>query len=112
MQRMSRGEKPSKKDILFLTSEDKKTPIPSKIFTANGCKKCDFKGYLGRTMIQEVLIVDEDIRTLVMQHKDSHTIKKVAINKKMTTFRQNGIQKICAGITTIEEVLHNSQLDL
>ena len=106
------GEKPSKKDILFLTSEDKKTPIPSKIFTANGCKKCDFKGYLGRTMIQEVLIVDEDIRTLVMQHKDSHTIKKVAINKKMTTFRQNGIQKICAGITTIEEVLHNSQLDL
>ena len=105
-------KKPSKQDILFLTSEDKKTAVPAKIFTAKGCKKCDFKGYSGRTMIQEILVVDEEIRTLVMQHKDSHSIKKAALNKQMTTFRQNGIQKVCEGITTIEEVLHNSQLDL
>ena len=104
--------KPSKEDRDFLSSEDKTLKIPAKIFKAGGCKKCDFKGYMGRTMIQEILIVDEDIRTLVMRHRDSHSIKKMALSKGMVTFRQNGIQKVCEGLTTVEEVIHNSQLDL
>lgn len=104
--------KPLKEDISFLSSEDKKQKIPAKIFKTGGCKKCDFKGYMGRTMIQEILIVDEDIRTLVMRHRDSHSIKKMALSKGMVTFRQNGIQKVCEGLTTVEEVIHNSQLDL
>ncbi len=107
-----KGYRPSKKDLLFLKSEDKNTRIPSKIFKPEGCRQCEFKGYEGRTMIQEILVVDEDIRTLVMRHKDSHSIKKSALAKGMTSFRQNGIQKVCQGITTIEEVIHNSQLDL
>jgi len=106
------SHKVSKKDILFLTSEDKNTKVPPKIFKAKGCKKCDFKGYVGRTMIQEVLVTDEEIRTLVMRHKDSHSIKKSAIKKGMVSFRQNGIEKVCKGITTIEEVLYNTQLDV
>ncbi len=103
--------KPLKRDIQFLTSEDPDIKIPSKIFKAKGCKNCEFKGYVGRTMIQEILITDEDIRTLIMNHKDSHVIKKAASKKGMVTFRQNGIEKICKGITTIEEVLYNTQLD-
>ena len=102
-----------KKDIAFLTSEVKDTPIPPKLFKAKGCKKCEFKGYVGRTMIQEVLIVNEEMRTLIMNHKDSHTIKKKALEDgSMTTFRQNGIQKVCEGITTIEEVIYNTQIDV
>ena len=62
-------------------------------------------------MIQEILVTDEDIRTLIMNHKDSHSIKKKAMQKGMVTFRQNGIEKICKGITTIEEVLYTTQLD-
>ena len=103
--------KPTKQEIKFLTSEKKDLKLPAKIFKAKGCKHCEFKGYVGRTMIQEVLVTDEDIRTLVMNHKDSYSIKKAAIKKGMTTFRQNGIEKICKGITTIEEVLYNTQLD-
>ena len=103
--------KPSKQDIALLTSEKKEQKIPAKIFKAKGCKKCEFKGYIGRTMIQEILVTDEDIRTLIMNHKDSHSIKKKAIQKGMVTFRQNGIEKICKGITTIEEVLYTTQLD-
>ena len=104
--------KASKQDIVFLTSENPELKLPAKIFKAKGCKKCEFKGYIGRTMIQEILVMDEDIRTLVMNHKDSHSIKKAALKKGMTTFRQNGIDKICKGITTIEEVLYNTQLDV
>ena len=103
--------KPLKRDLQFLRSEDPDIKIPSKIFRAKGCKNCEFKGYVGRTMIQEIMTTDEDIRTLVMQHKDSHAIKKAATKKGMVTFRQNGIEKVCKGITTIEEVLFNTQLD-
>ncbi len=103
--------KPTKQDIAFLTSEKPDLKLPAKIFKAKGCKNCEFKGYVGRTMIQEILVTDEEIRTLVMNHKDSHSIKKTAIKKGMTTFRQNGIEKICKGITTIEEVVYNTQLD-
>ena len=101
-----------KKDILFLTSENPNTILPDRLFKAKGCKKCEFKGYAGRTMIQEILTVNEDMRTLIMQHKDSHTIKKSALQQGMMTFRQNGIEKVCEGITTIEEVFYNTQIDV
>ena len=104
--------KPGKRDMAFLKKENPTLKVPAKIFRAKGCKKCDFKGYIGRTMIQEVLITDEDIRTLIMNQKDSHSIKKAALKKGMATFRQNGVEKICKGITTIEEVLYNTQLDV
>ena len=99
------------REKLFLLSENPDLKLPAKIFKAKGCKKCDFKGYVGRTMIQEILVTDEDIRTLIMREQDSHSIKKAAIKKGMTTFRQNGIEKILKGITTVEEVLHNTQLE-
>ncbi len=102
----------TKKDLHFFKGEDTDVEPPKKIFHSKGCKRCNFKGYVGRTMIQEILIVDEDIRSLVMTHKDSHTIKKMAQKKGMVTFRQNGIHKVCEGITTVEEVLYNTQLDV
>ena len=104
--------KPSKQDMYFFKEEDFGRPLPKKIFKAKGCKKCNFKGCIGRTMIQEILIVDEDIRSLVLQQKDSYTIKKAALEKGMMTFRINGVHKVCDGITTVEEVLFNTQLDV
>ncbi len=83
-----------------------------RIHKAVGCEKCNYKGYLGRTLIQELLIVSEEIRTLVMQRKDSGTIKKKAIEQGMRTFRDHGVEKVLNGITTIEEVLSNTQTDL
>jgi general secretion pathway protein E len=83
-----------------------------RIHKAVGCEKCNYKGYVGRTLIQELLIVTEEIRTLIMQRKDSNTIKKMAVEQGMKSFRDNGVDKILQGITTIEEVLSNSQTDL
>jgi len=83
-----------------------------RVHKAVGCEKCNYKGYIGRTLIQELLIVTEEIRTLIMQRKDSNTIKKKAVEQGMRTFRDHGVEKVLAGITTIEEVLSNSQTDL
>jgi len=82
------------------------------IHRAVGCEHCNGKGYLGRTLIQELLMVNEEIRSLIMQRKDGGTIKKAAIAQGMKTFREHGIEKVLKGITTIEEVLSNTQVDL
>jgi general secretion pathway protein E len=82
------------------------------IFRAVGCNHCNQKGYLGRSVIQELLLVTDDIRTLIMQRVDGNTIKKEAIKNGMITFRDHGIQKVLSGITTIEEVLTSTQMDM
>lgn len=84
----------------------------SNICRAIGCEKCNQKGYIGRTIIAELLVVDDDIRSLIMQRKDGNSIRKLAIQKGMKTFRDHGIQKVLSGVTTIEELLTNTQLDL
>jgi general secretion pathway protein E len=82
------------------------------ICKAVGCDHCNQKGVVGRTNIQELLEVTEDIRSLIMQKKDGNTIKRQAIANGMKTFRDHGIQKVLSGITTIEELLANTQLDI
>ena len=86
--------------------------LNGQIHKAVGCDLCNGKGYMGRTLIQELLLVSEDIRTLIMQRKDSSAIKRKAVEQGMVPFREHGVEKILAGITTIEEVLANSQTDL
>lgn len=83
-----------------------------RIHKAVGCEHCNYKGYGGRTLIQELLTVTEEVRTLVMQRHDSSVIKKKAVEQGMTTFRDHGIEKVLQGVTTIEEVLSNTQTDL
>ncbi len=82
------------------------------IHRAVGCSNCNQKGYIGRTIIGELLIVNDDIRSLVMQRKDGNSIRKAAVQGGMKTFRDHGIQKVLTGISTIEELLSNTQLDL
>ncbi|MCM2280625.1 MAG: type II secretion system ATPase GspE [Bdellovibrionaceae bacterium] len=83
-----------------------------RIFRAMGCTHCNGKGYIGRTIIMELLMVSEPMRSLIMQRKDGGTLKKQAVTEGMKTFRDHGIQKVLQGITTIEEVLSNTQIDL
>lgn len=82
------------------------------IYKAKGCDQCEQKGYIGRTAIQELLIVTDPIRKYIIQSSDGQTIKKEALKQKMVPFRDHGIQKILEGVTTVEEVLANTQIDL
>ncbi len=102
---------PSDAEILSI-GVNREEADKTEIFRAVGCDKCNNKGYSGRTLIQELLLVTEEIRTLVMQRKDSGAIKKLAVDQGMVTFRDHGIEKILSGITTIEEVISNTQTDL
>jgi general secretion pathway protein E len=76
-----------------------------------GCNECAQKGYAGRTLIQEFLEMDDNLRSLIMKRADGSQIKKAAEANGMVTFRDHGIQKVLDGITSIEEVLTNTQVD-
>jgi general secretion pathway protein E len=86
--------------------------LSANICKAKGCEQCGQKGYIGRTVIAEILPVTDDIRSLVMQRKDGNTIKRQAVANGMKTFRDHGVQKVLAGITTIEELVSNTQMDI
>ncbi len=79
--------------------------IEGPVFRGSGCEACKNTGFLGRTGIYELLIVDDEIRKLITQSADSETIKKAAMAKGMRTLLEDGILKVKKGITTIEEVL-------
>lgn len=70
-----------------------------------GCEQCGRTGYKGRTGIYELLKVDDDIRSAIITRSSAATIRQMAIEKGMRTLRQDALDKVKAGITTIEEVL-------
>ncbi len=74
-------------------------------YTGVGCKKCNNSGYLGRVSIHEVLGMSDEIREAVLSRKGAQTIKDIAMKEGMTTILQDGLKKVIAGVTTIEEIL-------
>ena len=76
----------------------------NKLYQPNGCDECGNTGYKGRIAINELLIVDDQIRKLIIKHEDSNIIKQEAVKKGMKTLWQNGIEKVAKGITTLNEL--------
>jgi general secretion pathway protein E len=77
-----------------------------------GCVPCKRTGYRGRTGIHELLVVDDEMRTLVMKSADAATIRRAATARGMSTLREDGADKVVEGLTTIEEILRVTQEDL
>ncbi len=82
------------------------------LYRTTGCEHCIGTGYRGRTGIFELLVLDDEIRSLILKNYDANTIKKTATNKGMLSLRQDGARKVLRGITTIEEVVRVTQEDV
>jgi len=80
-----------------------------KIYKAKGCEKCFNTGYKSRMAIFEIMVLNSHLKNLILKTYDSNRIKNEALNQNMITLRQDGIQKLLDGITTIEEVLRVTQ---
>ena len=76
-----------------------------------GCESCKFTGYKGRTAIYEFLVMDENIKDMVLNRASSDQIKKRALQSGMHTLRMDGLEKIKAGLTTLNEVIRVTQQD-
>jgi len=80
-----------------------------KVYKAAGCENCFSTGYRGRAGIFEIMVLTERLKGLILKTFDSNRIKNEAVQQKMRTLRQDGMQKVLQGVTTIEEVLRVTQ---
>jgi type II secretory ATPase GspE/PulE/Tfp pilus assembly ATPase PilB-like protein len=74
-----------------------------------GCRNCMDTGYAGREGLYELLVVDRQIRQLILRRADSATINEHAVSTGMISLREDGCSKVLAGRTTIEEVARVTQ---
>jgi general secretion pathway protein E len=81
-------------------------------YRGKGCANCMNTGYRGRTGIYEILMLDDEARNLILSKTDANTIKNHAVEKGMTTLKQDGAAKVVKGMTTTEEVLRVTQDDI
>ena len=79
-------------------------------YRGRGCDLCDKRGYKGRTGIFELLIINEDIRVLIIEKAPAKDIRVKAMEHGMRTMRDDGLEKVYHGITTIEEIVKGTQL--
>jgi general secretion pathway protein E len=95
-------------------SSDREYPgitLPPVLYRGAGCEACFGLGTLGRTGIYELLLVDPEICSMIIKQTPAGVIKEYAVSKGMKTLREDGLLKVAAGITTIEEVLRVTQED-
>jgi len=80
-----------------------------KFYRGKGCEVCNGIGYKGRTGILEILVINDEIRTLIVNKATAGDIRSKSREKGMSMLREDGLKKIWMGITTIEEVARETQ---
>lgn len=86
--------------------------LPDVLYRGQGCRRCQGTGYRGRIGIFEMMVVTDDIRSLIVSNASAHDLRKVAGEQgMMRSLREDGFRHLCEGRTTIEEVLRVTKAD-
>jgi type IV pilus assembly protein PilB len=79
-------------------------PLPT-IYRPVGCSTCAKTGYRGRLALHEVMTVSEEIERMAVERASAVDIQKVAVEQGMLSLRLDGMEKVVAGVTALEEIL-------
>jgi len=101
------------KEIESLSLESKKEFFKDKIIAHKslsiwepvGCKKCNFKGYSGRIGVFEILTMTDQLSEIILREPGEVKIWEEARRQGMINMKQDGILKVLAGLTSLEEVI-------
>ena len=74
-------------------------------YKGKGCQTCNFTGMKGRVAIYEVMPITTELRDLMLRNATTAEIRETACSQGMRTLRQNALQKVVDGVTTVEEVI-------
>ncbi len=77
----------------------------ARLLMGHGCPNCSFTGYRGRSAINEVMIMNDELRSLVVSRQPANIIKDEALKHGMVTLRQDGWLRVIEGRTSVDEVL-------
>ena len=102
--------KPSEEQLaeLGLTPAD---VAGKRFYQGAGCVVCNNTGYKGRTAIHEFMVVNEEIRNIILRNGSVAEMREAACRNGMLTLRDAGMAKVYEGVTTIEEVVRETVLD-
>ena len=78
---------------------------PEILYRGRGCRQCLDTGYHGRTGIFEMMVVNEAIRTMILERTSSDEIRRQATSQGMNSLREDGLRLVRSGSTTLSEVL-------
>lgn len=78
-------------------------------FKGRGCNACNGTGYRGRIGIFELMLMSPKIRELTFNEAPTVQIRRAAVSEGMKTLYMDGLQKVCRGITTLEEVVRTAK---
>jgi general secretion pathway protein E len=78
-------------------------------YTGQGCEQCAFTGFYGRIGIFELFLIDDEIRKMVLKNADASQLRDLAKTKGMKSLLEDGVEKVRAGMTTLNEVLRVTQ---
>ncbi len=78
---------------------------PITLYKGEGCNVCGGSGYQGRTAIHEILVVDKEIRQMIVNGDSSDTIKELAVKNEMQTLSHACLDLVLEGVTTVEEYI-------
>ena len=79
------------------------------IYRAVGCDQCRQSGYRGRTGIHELLVLDEPMRRAIIDGRDAGTLNSIAAQSGMLSLYEDGLRKVAAGHTTLDELARVTQ---
>ena len=85
-----------------------KTP---QFYRGKGCEVCGQKGYTGRAVLLEALVLSPQIKSMILKSAQEYELKRAGRAEGMKTLRENGIAKILQGVTTAEEVMRVTARD-
>ena len=86
-------------------------PRPASMFYGRGCSGCRHTGYRGRIGLYELMVCSERIRSLIQRAADAATIRRAAVEEGMSLLSHDGLSKVMAGTTTLDEVIRISALE-
>ncbi len=84
-------------------------PAGFSVYRGKGCEKCTFTGYRGRLGIFELMVIDDNVRRLILRKADANELRQAAIEQGMQTILTDGYAKVGKGLTTLNEVFRVTQ---
>jgi len=84
----------------------------ARLFKGRGCADCSFTGYRGRLGIFEIFLVNDEVRHMIFERVTAAELRTKARELGMRTLREDGLRKVVAGMTTLEEVLRVTMGDV
>ncbi|MBE7447093.1 MAG: Flp pilus assembly complex ATPase component TadA [Planctomycetia bacterium] len=100
---------PSEESLMELNLT-KADVIGKTFFKGKGCNNCNKTGYKGRMGIYEIMVINNEIRRLIIEQANTNTIRTAAKNNGMKTLRDSGLKAIYNGLTTVHEVVRETML--